>query len=268
MAKIYSDEQIDFIRKIAPGKWNAEIADLFNKKFGMSLTAKKITSIKKNHNIISGMRGKRTGKEPKNKIFTDEISEFIHQHYIGIGNIELTEMINKQFQTTFVTSQIKAYKARHKLDSGINGYFEPGQEAFNKGMKQSEYMSRTAIERTKSTRFQKGQKPQNYKPVGTERVDRDGYVLVKVQDDGEWHERWRHKSRVVWEKENGPVPDGYTLVFLDRNRENCSVGNLRLVSRAELARINQNDLLTDDIAINEVALNIAKLMTRTSELRR
>ncbi len=41
------------------------------------------------------------------------------------------------------------------------GYFQKGHTPMNKGLKQSEYMTPGAIERTKATRFKKGNVPHN-----------------------------------------------------------------------------------------------------------
>lgn len=265
---IYTEEQIAYVREIAPGTFNREIAALFNERFDTNITAKKITALKRNHNITSGTRGKGPGKNPPNKIFTDEIVAFINQHYKGISNTGLTKMINKQFGLSLETDQVKNYKNRNGLDSGLKGYFEKGQPPVNKGKKQTEYMSQEAIERTKATRFQKGQPPINYRPVGSERYDKDGYIMVKVQEKGRHQDRWRLKHSVVWEKANGPVPSGYVLMFLDQDKTNCTIDNLRLISRSDLVRINQNGLLTNEPSLNEVAITVGKMLTKMRELQK
>ena len=61
---IYTEEQIAYVREIAPGTFNREIAALFNERFDTNITAKKITALKRNHNITSGTRGKGPGKNP------------------------------------------------------------------------------------------------------------------------------------------------------------------------------------------------------------
>ena len=46
------------------------------------------------------------------------------------------------------------------------------------------------------------------------------------------------KHRVVWEQNNGPVPDGMVVVFKDGNKLNTAIENLELVSRKELMSKN------------------------------
>lgn len=39
-----------------------------------------------------------------------------------------------------------------------------------------------------------------------------------------------------WERANGPLPVGHCLWFKDRNRQNCELSNLELITRAEMGR--------------------------------
>ena len=81
----------------------------------------------------------------------------------------------------------------------------------------------------------------NYVPIGTERVSKDGYRERKVTDDPNLvpARRWVGVHRLVWEQENGPIPDGHVIVFLDGDKRNCAPSNLRCVPRGALAHLNQ-----------------------------
>ena len=72
-------------------------------------------------------------------------------------------------------------------------------------------------------------------PIGTERLDKDGYVLVRVANPR--IEKYKHK--LVWEKERGKYNSKtHCLLFLDGNRQNCDIGNLYLIERKYLGPIN------------------------------
>lgn len=86
--------------------------------------------------------------------------------------------------------------------------------------------------------FQKGHQRADTAPVGAERPSKDGYVLIKVADKGNYVLPWRLKHRVVWEAAHGPVPKGMALVFKDENRQNCALDNLTLITRRELMARN------------------------------
>lgn len=112
--------------------------------------------------------------------------------------------------------------------------FRPGQVPYNKGKK----MSAEMYEKAKGTMFKKGQKPANYKPIGSERINVDGYVEVKVADPG----IWELKHRVIWEKANGPIPKGYNIQFRNRNSQDVRLENLYMISKADQVR-TENSLI-------------------------
>ncbi len=121
---------------------------------------------------------------------------------------------------------------REMFDStGLRAHqFQPGHIPFSKGRKMSEWMSLGGIARSSATRFHKGNRPKNWRPVGSERVNIYGYIEVKVE---EGRYGWAQKHRVVWEEANGPIPAGYNVMFRDGNRQNCALDNLYLASNQE-----------------------------------
>lgn len=106
--------------------------------------------------------------------------------------------------------------------------FKKGNISMNKGKKQIEYMTKEGIERSKATRFQPGSKPANTKYDGYERIDEDGYVLMRIGND-----KFVHKHTYQWKKKNGKIPKGHCLNCVDGNRANCDPDNWKLVSRQE-----------------------------------
>lgn len=264
----YTKEHIAFVRKITPGRYDSEIAELFNEKFGINLSLEQIKALKGNHKIRSGMRGKRTGIEPANKIFTDEMALFIKENCTGLRNDDLARMINGKFNTKVSAKQVGNYKKRNNLRSGLDMRFQKGIPSPLKGLKQSDFMTADQIERSKVTRFKAGNVPNNIKPIGSERLNKNGYISVKVTEDGPPRGQWIQKQRAVWEQVNGPIPKGHAIAFLDRDRTNCNINNLKLVTKAEIARLNHQGLLGDNVELNEVAFTIAKLVTKSAQIKK
>lgn len=256
----YTKEQGEYVREIAFGRYNSEIAALFNTKFGTNITAEEIRNYKSNHKIRSNVPTNKKGLS--RGLFTEEQKDFIRANAANRSNKELTDLINKTFGSTFITSQVKAWKNRNHIDSGLNGYFEKGHVPINKGTKGMFNVGGN------SGSFKKGETPLNYKPVGSERIDRDGYCLVKVQDHGTWPERWRHKHKVIWEKENGPIPAGHVLMFSDGNKENIRLDNLLLITQNQLLQMNRNGWIGEEREITETGLLLADLVSRLSEKKR
>lgn len=112
----------------------------------------------------------------------------------------------------------------HLSDSSIRHQFKKGHEPFNKGMKG---WSATG---TEATRFKKGQKPPNYRPVGYMRITPDGYTEIKME---EGMQKFKLLHRVVWERLNGKIPHGMNLVFLDGDKQNIDITNLSLVTKKQ-----------------------------------
>lgn len=108
-------------------------------------------------------------------------------------------------------------------------WIKKGDVSHNKGKKQAEYMSTESIERTKSTRFKKGQSVWNHKEVGYERLNADGYVEVKVAEPNVFKLKQRH----IWEQRNGPIPKGHNIQFKDKKPLNLEPDNLYMISRKD-----------------------------------
>lgn len=110
--------------------------------------------------------------------------------------------------------------------------FKKGHPGYGKGKTVYDRCTPEGIEKMRRTMFSKDTHYTS-KPIGTEVVAPDGFVLVKVQDHGKKYERWRQKHRIVWEQRNGPIPKGFIVQFKDGNRQNCAIENLQLISRAD-----------------------------------
>jgi len=112
-------------------------------------------------------------------------------------------------------------------------------------------------------RFEKGHLT-NSVDVGSESIDRDGYVIVKVAEPNVWE----YKHKVIWIKANGDIPKGYTLIFADKNKLNVKLDNLILVTKRELLVMNQNKLLYDNKECTVTGLNVARLLIKISDVKK
>ena len=200
---------------------------------------------------------------PKLLNITEELHNFIVANAKGIGNKELTELINKTFNRNFDVEQIKRYKHRYKISSGLTGQFEKGHVSFNKGRKWDEYLSKESQERCRSTTYKKGDMPVNHREIGSERINIYGYTEIKVGEPN----KWDLKHRVIYEKEYGKVPKGCCLIFLDGNKQHIELSNLKLVSRHEELIMNENNLFCEDKEITNTGHLIAKVMAKGYKLK-
>ena len=182
--------------------------------------------------------------------WTDERRAFVEENIYHTPYAKLTEMFNEHFGTNLKVTAIRAFAKRNGLKNGLDGKFQKGQVSHNKGKK----MPPEIYEKAKATMFRKGQRPPRWRPCGSERISRDGYIEVKV--DGT--RRWQLKQRIVWENAYGKIPSGHTLLFLDGDKTNCELSNLKLITRSELLIMNRYHLTQGHSELNDVASNLAK----------
>jgi hypothetical protein len=175
----------------------------------------------------------------------------------GRGNKELLEMFNAHFKLNLTLNQIRAFKKNHGLSSGLTGQFQKGHVPFNKSKKGIFFGG-------KATQFKKGNKPWNYQPVGSERINTMGYLDVKIADPN----KWRPKHLLLWESVHGPVPEGHAVIFGDGNRLNVTLENLVLVSRKQLVRMNQRGLIQNDVELTKTGAIIANIYNKIGERKR
>ena len=195
--------------------------------------------------------------------YSKEQKEFIITNNYGKYSKELAEMFNQYFNTNITAKEIAYFRRNHKLNSGLTGQFKKGNVAHNKGKKQIEYMSQESIERTKETRFKKGNKPKNYRPVGSERITKDGYIEVKVADPN----KWETKNKIIYKQYFGDIPEGHKIIYADGNKLNNDINNLILVSDNEELIMNRHKLRTENIELTKTGYLIAKVIDKTNMVK-
>ena len=102
--------------------------------------------------------------------WSNEEKEYLKEITPGHHYREIMQLMNERFEYQFTYDQIKGAINRRKLHTGFNGQFKKGNTPFNKGTKGLTKGSRTS--------YKKGNVPANYRPVGSERVNIDGYVEI------------------------------------------------------------------------------------------
>ena len=80
----------------------------------------------------------------------------------------------------------------------------------------------------RSGRFEKGE---NLKPIGFERYCENAKCwLIKASI-----KRYERKSHYLWRKAGRKIPRGHIIDYKDGNSRNCTLENLELISRVEMA---------------------------------
>lgn len=164
-------------------------------------------------------------------VYTIAEREFLKSYIPGHFSYEIQNAFEEKFGKYLTYAQIKSFKGNNKIRSEVNTTFKKKHVPANKGKK----MSAEQYAKCKGTMFKKGHSPQNYRPVGSVRINADGYIEIKVKDPG----KWKLKHRVIWEQHNGKIPKGMIVIFKDNNPLNCTLDNLLLISKDENLKMNR-----------------------------
>lgn len=187
--------------------------------------------------------------------------QFLIENVKGITLKELTKKFNEEFNVNVTEASISNRKVKLGIKSGIvGGQFQKGQVSHNKGKK----MSKLQYEKSKATMFKKGNIPANVRDIGSERIDRDGYLLIKIQN-GHGNNNWIRKHRYLYEQAYGKIPKGYRLIFADGNKRNFDLSNLILISGAEGLIMNKYKLIKNDKELTKTGVVIAKLLDKVNK---
>lgn len=189
--------------------------------------------------------------------YADEHLVFLKK-YESMPRKELCEKFNAKFNTKVSALAIKQKCRKIGLSCPNSGRFKKGDIPANKGKK--------GLMGTNRTSFKPGNSPANTKKVGqiTYRADKlnHTYAWIKIAEPREWKMLHVH----IWEQANGRVPKGKCVIFKDKNTLNLQLENLMLVSRSELARLNQKYAHIGG-ELKETALQIIKINQRVRNVQ-
>lgn len=201
----------------------------FNKVFGVNASKESVQ-------LRSRALGLRRGKVPHE--YTEEQKAFIRTNYGEYNRREIYEMFCEHFGITDLSFMAFRGYVANSLKLRLDDRYK-----FN------------------ATGFEKMRLP-----IGTIRKQ-GGMWFIKVDDmigkrgshEAEKH-NWQEYCRYVWEQHHGKIPDGYSIVFLDGNRDNCSIENLDCVDKRTFCFMQTNHLFTDDTRLTKTSVLAAKVM--------
>ena len=220
--------ELDYLKEIYIGRSVKEVASMINKKFGTNYTPSAITNMKYRHGLKSGYK--------RSVSINDDYLQFLKDNVKGRSNKELTELFNKTFNTNCSEIQIASYKRYYHLTSGIDMKFKKGEVRY-------------------STK----------RPIGSEGTYKgDGVIFIKVAEP----DVWVRKNRYVYEQAYGKLPDGYHVIHLNGDKTDFRLENLKAIKDKETLIMGSNDLFSNDPALTETGVLIAKVISKKNELLR
>ena len=194
--------------------------------------------------------------------YTQEEHDFLRSFIPGHTYKEIIEAYNKRFSEPITLTRVKGYMGYHKINNGLTGRFKKGHVPANKGTHPP------TKGRMAETQFKNGHLPHNTKPIGYERISKDGYIEVKVRmrpSSPLCNDNFVAKHRLIWEEAHGPIPEGCKVTFLDGDKRNFDLSNLALVTTAENAYIQSAGLRSENPELTETGILIAKAALLTKK---
>lgn len=193
--------------------------------------------MKENHLIVSVDLSKKFRSDALNgrTSFTDNETQFVKDNYLVIPVKRIAKKLGKRGCAVNIRlRQLGLVIPKNLIEKRKReSQFNKGQVAFNKGMKQTEFMSKASISKTIATRFKKGNVPHNTNYNGHERITKDGYIEIRIDKC-----EYRLKHLFEWEKLNGKLPKGYCLRSLDGDKLNTAPENWKLITRSKNMEMN------------------------------
>lgn len=190
------------------------------------------------------MKGKAIIYSPQELAFVEKHSKLprktLHQRFVS------------QFARTDINqSALTALCRRNGWLTGRNGRFEkghtPAPNAKPKG--------------PNKTSFKKGSTPHNWKPVGSTRISKDGYIEVKTKEP----KTWEQQHIINWRAVHGPIPAGHCLSFIDGNKANVDTTNLELINRNTLLQTNKLQPALHPAELQQTIKATGKLIAKIHE---
>lgn len=191
--------------------------------------------------------------------YTEEQHKFLREYIPGHTYQQIADEYNQKYPEQPITvSKVKGYMGNNKITSGIKGWFTKGHVPYNKGVKGVHYAG------TEKTWFKKGNKPHNWRPIGSERVNKDGDIEIKVAD-GKGNRNWIPLKKKIYEEHYGPIPQGYAVLQLDNDKSNFAIDNLYIISKAVNCKMNQYGYSNYEKEAKLAAIKLVELHLATSK---
>ena len=182
----------------------------------------------------------------KNHKWTDKEISYLIKIAKGKYLSEIAELMSEKFNYPFRKTQIKSAMTKHKIKNNMKSKVPKGLTPWNKGLQ----IGNSHIH--------------NLKNVGDEYINSSGFTMLKLDNPT----RWVQKHRYLYEQEFGEIPKDKVLIFLDGNKQNLSLDNLKCITRKQLIKMNQNKLFYNNAELTEVVSELANLMLKIYEAKR
>lgn len=188
---------------------------------------------------------KSRGILPPKVFWTEAEKAIVRELYPSTKNADIVKLLGRHTEKSVwgIAKKLGVKKSPEYLrvmggyldgKRGAQQRFKPGNVPWIAGKK--------LPGRTSNTSFVKGQRPANWMPLGTRRVNSLGVLERKIKEGPNGALNWEAEHRLVWKEANGPIPRNHCVVFKEgrfsTQLELITLDAIQLLSRKELMQEN------------------------------
>lgn len=187
--------------------------------------------------------------------WSPEYIEYLTELYKTHTIRQIAEIIGLNYTTV----RNRFHTLNIRCEEKNRGCFPKGNPPHNKGVPMSEDVRK----KVSRTWFKKGDLPHNTKKISvfSDRKDKNGtlYRHIKIG-----HSKWIPYHRYVWEQEYGKIPPKHNIIFLNGDKFDFRLENLKMLSNTEL--MSMNTIRRYPKAVAQLLLLNAKLKRTLNEI--
>lgn len=188
----------------------------------------------RSHNAVAGVI-RNAGKSKTLNQYTKEELDFIREKVKDHTIKEVAELITKEFGIERTESGVRSVMTKVGIKTGRTGLFGSGHI------------------------------PGNCRKLFHERIDKQGYITIKVEEPNVWE----LKHRWVYEQHyNVKLEEDDLIIFKDGDKANTNIDNLVKIDRNEHLRLNRQGLRSEHPELTETGLQLTRLMIAISDKKK
>lgn len=275
----YTDEENIFIIENYENYKVKDLAILFSEKFNRKVSDE---SLAHHCRILGFSKGNGTGKHSSHKQRTNKHepeTNWLIENYEKFDFEVLCDLFRFKFGLDIKNETIAQRLRRRGVWNNIirTVFFTEEETIFlQENAKLFSYKELTYIFNNKFNRDCSKSTIENYcssnigieksivKEIGSE-VRKQNSIMVKISNDSNRNERWRVKSRLIYESFYGEIPKGYVVVHLNGDKEDFSIENLYAISRSSLSVLAGSGWYGENCSNMETKIKYAELRSFLKE---
>ena len=175
----------------------------------------------------------KTNHHSQKYFYSQEEIDYLKSIFNGTPSKQIIELYNQKYNKNMTYNQLIAFKKQYNVKSGLDVRFKAGKVI----------------------------NPNPPLPIGHEIISyKNGLKRVRIKVA---EHKYVEKSRYIYEQHYGKIPEDCNIIFLDGNRDNYNIDNLKCITKSQHRILAGNCLYFQDKELNKTSILIAQLQDKT-----